>query len=383
MNGQTIVLPGCRGVQSLTFDSGANVWRAVFDDGYDVAEDGCVFGTAPNSPPGTPVSLNGRAIVGTYADGTPVDLDSCGTIGPNQTTTNSRTRQAPVPVTGRIRRQLGPHSARPAERHGLRLWRENPLPPARGMQERRGCALERPERARLCLPDPGLRRRIRPGPALRTAQIFRSEIAAASWNLLQFLIVSSCDHLYDDVANDPECFQPQDPWRTEKCSFAAPQHCRNVQFLLALAPDDDGMSGGSPGCNQPPECSAAAASVDTLWPPNHEFAEVSIAGVTDEDGDAISITIDGIFQDEPVNAAGDGNTAPDGAGVGSDVASLRSESSPKRPGDGRVYHVAFSAEDGQGGACEGSVTVCVPHGQRKGGVCVDGGARFDSTRVGP
>ena len=30
-----------------------------------------------------------------------------------------------------------------------------------------------------------------------------------------------------------------DAWRTDKCSFAAPQHCRNVQFLLALALDED------------------------------------------------------------------------------------------------------------------------------------------------
>jgi hypothetical protein len=141
--------------------------------------------------------------------------------------------------------------------------------------------------------------------------------------------------------------------------------------------------------NAPPDCSQAAANPAVLWPPDHKFAEVSIAGVTDDDGDAVSTTIEGIFQDEPVNALGDGNTAPDGFGVGTDAASVRSERSgtPQLPGDGRVYTIAFTAEDEKGGACAGSVSVCVPHerlngkGTVEGSACVDQGGFFDSTRV--
>jgi hypothetical protein len=46
-------------------------------------------------------------------------------------------------------------------------------------------------------------------------------------------------------------------------------------------------------------------------------------------------------------------------------------------GDGRVYHLAFAADDGRGGACTGTATVCVPHDQGRR-TCGDGGALFDS-----
>ena len=44
VGGRLVVLPGCRGAQSITFDFTAGVWRVTFDDGYNVAQDGCVFG---------------------------------------------------------------------------------------------------------------------------------------------------------------------------------------------------------------------------------------------------------------------------------------------------------------------------------------------------
>ena len=59
------------------------------------------------------------------------------------------------------------------------------------------------------------------------------------------------------------------------------------------------------------------------------------------------------------------------------TALLRAERSGT--GDGRVYHVTFRADDGQGGTCEGTVTVCVPHDQRPGHVCGDQGSLVDST----
>jgi hypothetical protein len=52
------------------------------------------------------------------------------------------------------------------------------------------------------------------------------------------------------------------------------------------------------------------------WPPNHQVESVYVLGVTDPDGDPVAITIESIYQDEPVNGKGDGNTAPDGSGVG-------------------------------------------------------------------
>jgi len=114
-----------------------------------------------------------------------------------------------------------------------------------------------------------------------------------------------------------------------------------------------------------------------LWPPNHQFVDVSIVGVTDPDGDPVAITITGITQDEPLNGGDQGNTCPDATGVGTATASLRAER--EGGGDGRVYHISFTADDGRGGRCTTTVTVCVPHDQGQGRVCVDQGPLVDST----
>jgi hypothetical protein len=131
--------------------------------------------------------------------------------------------------------------------------------------------------------------------------------------------------------------------------------------------------------NQAPDCSAGVASVEAIWPPNHRFVYVNVLGVTDPDGDPVSITIDSIFQDEPVDSYGDGRFTPDGAGVGTDTAQIRAERSGTRkvPGNGRVYHIGYTADDGQGGSCWGEVTVAVPHDRNT--VPLDDGPLFDST----
>ena len=101
-----------------------------------------------------------------------------------------------------------------------------------------------------------------------------------------------------------------------------------------------------------------------------------MTGVTDSDRDPISITVTRVEQDEPPATAG----CPDAMGVGTGALALRAERNGQ--GDGRVYHVHFTATDGRGGACSGAVTVCVPHDQRPGQACDDGGALFDSTGPG-
>ncbi len=131
--------------------------------------------------------------------------------------------------------------------------------------------------------------------------------------------------------------------------------------------------------NQDPDCSGAFPSIDTLWPPNHKFHDVTVEGVTDPDGDPVTITIDSIFQDEPTDTFGDGAFTPDGLGVGTDTASVRAErsGSPKVPGNGRVYYIAFTAADGLGGTCEGVVQVGVPHDVKD--TPIPDGPLFDST----
>ncbi|MGE3154617.1 MAG: SBBP repeat-containing protein, partial [Nitrospiraceae bacterium] len=128
--------------------------------------------------------------------------------------------------------------------------------------------------------------------------------------------------------------------------------------------------------NTSPSCSAAQAVPNILWSPNHQFLSIAVHGVTDPDGNPVTITIIGITQDEPVNAKGEGNMSPD-AVIQAGSASVRAERAGN--GDGRVYQVSFRADDGQGGFCTGAVKVSVPHSLQKGSTAIDDGQVYDST----
>ncbi len=128
--------------------------------------------------------------------------------------------------------------------------------------------------------------------------------------------------------------------------------------------------------NSPPNCAGAQADVALLWPPNGSSVPVHVLGVVDPEGGAVTIEITGIMQDEPVNGLGDGDTSPDGAGIGTNTAWIRAERSGT--GDGRVYVISFRATDVQGAASDGSVTVSVPHAPRR--PSVNNGAVYDSTQ---
>lgn len=127
------------------------------------------------------------------------------------------------------------------------------------------------------------------------------------------------------------------------------------------------------------DCSDAVASPGLLWPPNHQLVPISVIDVIDPNNGTVTITITGVSQDEPVNGLGDGDTSPDATGVGTANAAVRSERAGN--GDGRVYHITFSATSTSGSeSCTGEVTVGVPKSQGKKGGPVDGGALYDSTQ---
>lgn len=131
--------------------------------------------------------------------------------------------------------------------------------------------------------------------------------------------------------------------------------------------------------NRPPDCSLARPSIASLWPANHKLHEIAILGVTDPDGDTVTIQIDSITQDEPTKGGGDGDTCPDAFGLGTSIAQIRAERSGK--GNGRVYTITFTATDGKGGSCQSSVKVSVPHSQ--GTPAIDNNSPFNSVLCGP
>jgi VCBS repeat-containing protein len=131
--------------------------------------------------------------------------------------------------------------------------------------------------------------------------------------------------------------------------------------------------------NDNPVCSVTGG-ITEIWPPNHKLVAVPLSGGSDVDGDALTIKVTSIRQDEPTNTQGDGNTSVDAAGIGTSVAQVRAEraGTPKAPGNGRMYHINYTVTDGAGGSCGGTVKVGVPHDQGKGSVVIDGGPLFNS-----
>jgi hypothetical protein len=126
-------------------------------------------------------------------------------------------------------------------------------------------------------------------------------------------------------------------------------------------------------------CSAARPSANLLWPPNHAFVPIQIAGVQDPDGDPLTLNVTSIQQSEPVDTTGDGRTEIDGAGVGTANPSVRAERSGKGLAkSGRLYFINFTATDTKQGACSGTVVVGVPHDQGQRDLPSDTGQRYDS-----
>jgi hypothetical protein len=135
--------------------------------------------------------------------------------------------------------------------------------------------------------------------------------------------------------------------------------CDNATVLITVVP-----------VNDPPVC-VATPSKSTLWPPKNKMVSISINGVTDPvEGDPVTVTVTSIAQDETI-----GNSS-DGSGVGSSTANVRAQRDGG--GNGRVYHISYTGDDGNGGICTGEVTVGVPHDQGNGSVPVDGGSLYDS-----
>ena len=102
-------------------------------------------------------------------------------------------------------------------------------------------------------------------------------------------------------------------------------------------------SGGPSSCditihvNRDPDCSQAQPELHTL-PNNHHYFPVLITGVTDPDGDPVTICITGVTSDEQIA----GGVCPDAiiSGCSASLAGERNSSS-----NGRVYVVSFTATD--------------------------------------
>jgi alpha-tubulin suppressor-like RCC1 family protein len=108
--------------------------------------------------------------------------------------------------------------------------------------------------------------------------------------------------------------------------------------------------------NRSPNCSLVTATPGVISQQRRDtMALVTLSGATDPDGDALSYNIDGMTQDEYVTGIGD-DTSPDAAltaaGASSNQVLVRPEANSQF--NGRVYRIAYTVSDGNGGSCSGT-----------------------------
>ena len=103
-----------------------------------------------------------------------------------------------------------------------------------------------------------------------------------------------------------------------------------------------------------PEVTAASATPQTLWPPNHQMVDVEVPFAVSTECATCSLSV---TSNEPENGLGDGDTGPDYEIVDAHHVRLRAERSGT--GDGRVYTIAITCLNGAGTTVR-TVPVTVP-----------------------
>ena len=127
--------------------------------------------------------------------------------------------------------------------------------------------------------------------------------------------------------------------------------------------------------NRPPNCDNVTVKTanewDTLWPANNKMINVVLSGATDPDGDELIYRYLDIWQDEDTGGQPDGTFNNDNS-----CAEVRAERDGN--GNGRVYHIFYEVDDGNGGICSGDAMIAtIPHDQSSTGE-IDDGVLFDS-----
>ena len=239
------VLPGCRGLDHfrVLVDAGGNPLQieVAFDVGYRPSVDGCVIGDHVLRTGGASLPVHALGA----SQGLLAELALC----------NRARSQRPVPA------RLASGGWNPNcegfqvgdEGHRLCNALSLPLSSAPLIHPLAGC-IDSPihassERGLLASCEGWMQRDLVEELLAGSAQIFHSEMAAVSWNLLLYLAVTSCDASSPDLAgfdrsgqgenpsraDDPECFAPQLAYERDRCSFTTPHFCKNVKQVFRVA----------------------------------------------------------------------------------------------------------------------------------------------------
>jgi hypothetical protein len=110
---------------------------------------------------------------------------------------------------------------------------------------------------------------------------------------------------------------------------------------------------------EPPVVGAATVDKPTLWPPLHQMEAVTVSYTATDNCDVNCVL--SVTSNEPINGLGDGDASPDWVIVDAHHLFLRAERGGK--GNGRVYTITVTCNDGAGNTVVRTVTVQVPKSQ--------------------
>jgi hypothetical protein len=162
---------------------------------------------------------------------------------------------------------------------------------------------------------------------------------------------------------------------TDNCSGVTVSHvgdvitnqtCTNRFTLTRTYKATDG-AGNTATCSQtitvndntPPQIQGLSVSQPSLWPPNHQMRDITLNYTTvDNCVSSLPVSVT-ITSNEPVNGTADGDTDPDWEVVDIHHIKLRAERASN--GNGRIYTITVTVDDGCNPAVSRSTQVIVAH----------------------
>jgi hypothetical protein len=243
-----VKLPGCRGIDSYEITNTEVIF--TFEKDYDPRVDGCLL--APTIATHNVVTLDSEGNDITGSDG----MRSCfGQLAPS---TGDFDPRGPAPSTRRPCDDFVSDAACRAEvaeyldKRNSDSWRGDYTETGSNVRYQHASTLYHPTAG--CLSDAEIRRQQRLSPEdgpqcnfipsasgavisrnydeeflAGTAQIFKNELAAVSWNFAMGLVITSACTTEKGRKTNPECFDSEHPWVLNKCSFSQPQFCKKVK----------------------------------------------------------------------------------------------------------------------------------------------------------
>jgi len=161
---------------------------------------------------------------------------------------------------------------------------------------------------------------------------------------------------------------------TDNCS-AVVEHVSDIisdstcanRFTLTRTYKATDPAGNTATCSQvitvndtiPPEITGLSVSQTALWPPNHKMRDITVSYTISDNCLNDPNTTISVSSNEPVNGTGDGDTDPDWEIIDNNQIRLRAERAGT--GNGRIYTITITTDDGCNPAVSASTEVMVAH----------------------